>query len=91
MAARQVAINVAQCNRSQVSGFTTCNLVATKSLQDKLPEKMPGVTEALTAPEFIPNEAKNMRQGYIDGENLLINFLDLPTFLLPFHWRKLLR
>ena len=54
-------------------------------------KKLPGVKEVLTADELIPNEARNMRQGYIDGENLLINFLDLPTFPLPFHSRKLLR
>ena len=92
MAARQVAINVAQCNRSQVSGLTTCNLCCNKIIARQVAgKKLPGVKEVLTAAELIPNEARNMRQGYMDGENLLINFLDLPTFPLPFHWRKLLR
>ena len=87
MAARQVAINVAQCNRSH-----NVQLVLQQNhYEASCRKKLPGVKEVVTAAELIPNEARNMRQGYIDGENLLINFLDVPTFPLPFHWRKLLR
>ena len=41
--------NVAQRERSQVSGLTTCNRSVATKLQDELHEKLPSVTEALHA------------------------------------------